>query len=1193
MSKTFRLFISSTFNDFRKEREVLQTKVFPHIKDYASKEGYAFQPIDLRWGVSNEAQLDQKTLELCLSEVRACKSHMHPNFLIMIGDRYGWIPLPYAIEADEYEELLSLTTDDEKQQLQEWYKKDLNQLPASYILKERKEEYEEFEAWLKIEKNIRTILQSAVNNSSLNEEQTRKYFLSATEAEVEEGIIPYINPTKYQRETLLSKDSTLQTVDPEHIFGFFRDVDKTTQTEDKFIVDDYEEAQLFKKRVEDVLVDNNTLHVQTTQTDKDTLNEEYLTKFQDRMISFLEAQVDSQKTKEDSEKQTPLQIELAAQSYFAQTKRKDFLAQESLRETIANYISDDNQQPLVIYGESGRGKSALISKAIQEAEETLQKKVLYRFVSATPNSSSSKEILTSIFEELHVDIRTEEEKAKKDEDKLTINSNENQESFEDFSYRVYTEILNIKESIVVFIDAVDQLQNDDNFLWLPQQLPSNVKIVISALDDVKYKDDSKYLTTLKTKTDTLHLIPEFSEPIQLLKALLEKEDRTVDDYQTNYFLQQFENVKSPLYVSIATQEMKNWKSGDTTQTLQNTQQGIIEEFVENLYKVYHHNEEFVNKALGYIYASRDGLSESELLQLISADEEFIKRMAPETWHDNPNKELPLVHWSRLQTQLKPFLSSKTQDGEELMYFFHREFEDVIAKLPNQREEHEAVIKANQELIKQNQDKPFNSNRWGKLYATLITEYELRYKDKEKQKEFAEFIAIMTNNSDWVLEYLLHFSNIGTNHRRYNRMHKAIAYQESCLYISKDLYNDYLNSLTEPYAEDIPANSYGNLLVDNYILALTGLSFSYSKQNREEEAIDFLKESFKITKELYSKNQTRWIDTYLMVLNNLAENYRKHNHITEAIELGEESLKILRPLYYSDPAYWLEPYISVLGNFAGSLSDQNRLEEAIELQEESLGILTDLYKENPSYWAGEYALLLINLAATYSDANRQDQVINIEEEAVKIIKELFEQDPVLWVEYYTTSLHNLAFSYENQNRLDDAIELEEESLKILKEFYREDQNQWALDYMLALNSLGNLYIKEQRFEEALHIVQKAKNLSEKYFYYIPQQWTRSYLISMTDLAGVYGELGDYYNKIQIQIEKVQILGELYAIDHERWHEEYSNILKGLIGSLRNQNDQSRLLDTLTKLYVVTVRKFGQNSDMAQMMVKEIVAIKQQL
>ncbi|MEA2017525.1 MAG: DUF4062 domain-containing protein, partial [Campylobacterota bacterium] len=102
-SKTFRLFISSTFSDFQVERETLQTKVFPEMKEYCSTKGYTFQPIDLRWGVSSEAQLDQKAFDMCIKEVQSCKIHDYPNFLIMLGDRYGWIPLQNIIEKDEFE----------------------------------------------------------------------------------------------------------------------------------------------------------------------------------------------------------------------------------------------------------------------------------------------------------------------------------------------------------------------------------------------------------------------------------------------------------------------------------------------------------------------------------------------------------------------------------------------------------------------------------------------------------------------------------------------------------------------------------------------------------------------------------------------------------------------------------------------------------------------------------------------------------------------------------------------------------------------------------------------------------------------------------------------------------------------------------------------------------------------------------
>ena len=132
-NRTFRLFVSSTFSDFTQERSLLQTIVFPEIKKYCSSNKLTFQPIDLRWGVSSEAQLDQKTLELCLNEVKSSKLNPHPNFLIMAGDRYGWIPLPYLIEEKEFDSILeNIENSDDKKLLNSWYKLDENQIPSSH-----------------------------------------------------------------------------------------------------------------------------------------------------------------------------------------------------------------------------------------------------------------------------------------------------------------------------------------------------------------------------------------------------------------------------------------------------------------------------------------------------------------------------------------------------------------------------------------------------------------------------------------------------------------------------------------------------------------------------------------------------------------------------------------------------------------------------------------------------------------------------------------------------------------------------------------------------------------------------------------------------------------------------------------------------------------------------------------------------
>ena len=80
--------------------------------------GARFQAIDLRWGVRDEAALDQQTMEICLREIERCQqTGIKPNFIVLLGDRYGWRPLPARIEAVEFEQILSVALEEERQRL--------------------------------------------------------------------------------------------------------------------------------------------------------------------------------------------------------------------------------------------------------------------------------------------------------------------------------------------------------------------------------------------------------------------------------------------------------------------------------------------------------------------------------------------------------------------------------------------------------------------------------------------------------------------------------------------------------------------------------------------------------------------------------------------------------------------------------------------------------------------------------------------------------------------------------------------------------------------------------------------------------------------------------------------------------------------------------------------------------------------
>src|SRR4051794_34437831 len=116
--RVFRLFVSSTFSDLIEERNSLQRHVFPMLRELCMQHGCRFEGIDLRWGVSEEASRDQQTMTICLSELARCQALSPRAYcLVLLGNRYGWRPLPSAIEAVEFEQLLQVLTADERRLL--------------------------------------------------------------------------------------------------------------------------------------------------------------------------------------------------------------------------------------------------------------------------------------------------------------------------------------------------------------------------------------------------------------------------------------------------------------------------------------------------------------------------------------------------------------------------------------------------------------------------------------------------------------------------------------------------------------------------------------------------------------------------------------------------------------------------------------------------------------------------------------------------------------------------------------------------------------------------------------------------------------------------------------------------------------------------------------------------------------------
>ena len=111
--REIQLFVSSTFADMRRERDLLHEFVFPRVTAHCKTLGIDFHPIDLRWGIQEEASNHHQVPEICLENVTRVSGGMYqPKLLLLIGQRAGWLPLPPWLDENQVElELQHLTNE--------------------------------------------------------------------------------------------------------------------------------------------------------------------------------------------------------------------------------------------------------------------------------------------------------------------------------------------------------------------------------------------------------------------------------------------------------------------------------------------------------------------------------------------------------------------------------------------------------------------------------------------------------------------------------------------------------------------------------------------------------------------------------------------------------------------------------------------------------------------------------------------------------------------------------------------------------------------------------------------------------------------------------------------------------------------------------------------------------------------------
>lgn len=93
INRKVRVFISSTFSDMARERDIIVHSVFPRLRQEFTPQMIDINEVDLRWGIPEEDAESSKILEICIGEVLHCM----PFFVGIVGQEYGSIASKDAI----------------------------------------------------------------------------------------------------------------------------------------------------------------------------------------------------------------------------------------------------------------------------------------------------------------------------------------------------------------------------------------------------------------------------------------------------------------------------------------------------------------------------------------------------------------------------------------------------------------------------------------------------------------------------------------------------------------------------------------------------------------------------------------------------------------------------------------------------------------------------------------------------------------------------------------------------------------------------------------------------------------------------------------------------------------------------------------------------------------------------------------
>jgi len=682
---------------------------------------------------------------------------------------------------------------------------------------------------------------------------------------------------------------------------------------------------------------------------------------------------------------SPLDKEALEHEAFAHNRCSVYIGRNEYFGRLEEHIKGAGL-PLVVLGESGSGKSALLANwALRFRELNPNDLLIMHFIGASPQSTDWMFMLRRIMGEFkrRFDIQSE----------IPERSQALRAAFANWLHLVAE-----RGKVVLILDALNQLADRDqalDLIWLPPEIPKNIRLMLSTLP-------GRSLDELKKRGWPTMLVEslEIGERKKLITEYLSEytKELSTDHVEQITAAQQTSN---PLFLRALLEELRVFGVQEKLdeRIAYYLEANTIPELYEKILQRYEQDYEcnrpnLVSDAMKLLWAARRGLSEVELLEMLGSGRE----------------PLPGAHWSPLYLAAEQGLVSHYG----VLSFSHEYLRKAVQNryLPTELEQKAAHLlladyfKMADLGPRKVDELPWqlsHSKSWQQLYDLLT--------------DLAFFDAAWNNDKFEVKEY---WTNLESN----SSLQIVDGYRSVIDSPAQHInYIDKTFTILHDTGHPNEAIILGDHLIQHYRKrdereylagALINQATVFSDRGDLDKAMVLLKESEQICRE---KGNKTLLSTSL---HNQADILYTRGDWDKALELHKEGERIFREIRMKDFLY------ASLHNQARILHSRGDLEGAMKLYKEGERICRELgNKDGLSTSLAGQALIL-------GDRGDLDGAMALLKEQEQICRALGNKAKLL------TSFNNQGVLFKIRGDLDGAMKLFKEGEQICRELGIKDE-----------------------------------------------------------------------------------------------------------------------------------------------------------